>query len=420
MTASSAPRRIVLHVGAPKTGTSFVQDLLFGNRDRLAALGTLYPADRFDAHFLAALDLMELPWGGLEREAIGRWDRLASEVRAWPGDVVISHEILATASREQVARALASLTGGPRGADREVHVVMSVRDLVRQVPAEWQENVKHRRTIGYRAFLDQITDPARATTVASWFWGVQEVPAILDRWGAALPPERVHLVTVPKPGAPVTLLWERFAQAFGLHPDALSATSDRSNPSLGVAETALLRRLNTRVNGGVLANEHYREFVRELLAHRTLSRRTDAPRLRLPDDVRAWAVDLNAQWLEDLAGRGYDLIGSWDDLRPDPAPTASTASTGAEPAYLDPDDPPLDQLADAALASLVALLQQAAALRMEVGDLHGQLDRMRGERDQARREVGLSLRARRAVVIGAERSRPGRLALRVYRKARRR
>ncbi len=410
-------RRVVLHVGAPKTGTSFVQDLLFRNRERLAGLGTLYPADRFDAHFLAALDLMELPWGGLEHEAVGRWDRLAAEVRAWRGDVVVSHEILATASREQVARALESLTGGPGGREREVHVVMSVRDLVRQVPAEWQENVKHRRTVSYRNFLEQVTDPARATTVASWFWGVQEVPAILDRWGATLPPERVHVITVPKPGAPVTLLRERFAEAFGLDLAQLDATSDRSNPSLGVAETALVRRLNERVNGGVLTNEHYRELVRELLAHRTLSSRRGAPRLRLPDDVRAWAVELNDAWVQELAERGYDVIGSLEDLRPDPAP-AGDADAG--PAYLDPDDPPLDQLSDAALTGLVALLQHAAALRGEVTDLHAELARTREDRDHAYRQAGLGLRVRRAVLRRADAFPAGRAAHRVYRRLRRR
>ena len=407
------PRRVVLHVGAPKTGTSFVQDRMFRSREQLARMGTLYPADRFDAHFLAALDLMELPWGGLEREAVGRWDRLAAEVRGWSGDVVISHEILATASREQVARALSSLAGGSGGADREVHVVMSVRDLVRQVPAEWQENVKHRRVLRYRDFLDQITDPSRSTAVASWFWGVQEVPAILDRWAATLPPERVHVITVPKPGAPETLLWQRFAAAFGLDPDALDATSDRSNTSLGVAETALVRRLNERVNGGVLANEHYREFVRELLAHRTLSRHAGSPRLQLPADVRAWAVALNEQWLEELADRGYDVIGALDDLRPDPA-----GDPAGDPAYLDPDDPPLDQLSDVAVSSLVALLQEAASLRDEITHLHGELARTRGELDWAYRQAGLGLRFRRAVVTRAVGNRPGRAALQVYRRAR--
>ena len=109
-------RRVLLHVGAPKTGTSFVQDILFTNRDALRERGILYPADRHDAHFLAALDLMELPWGGLEHEAVGAWDRLAAEVRDWPGTAIISHEILGTASRVQVARALESL-GVPRHRD---------------------------------------------------------------------------------------------------------------------------------------------------------------------------------------------------------------------------------------------------------------------------------------------------------------
>ena len=70
-------KRVLVHVGTPKTGTSFVQDLLFQQRDALAEQGVLYPADRFDAHFLAALDLMELRWGGLEHQAVGAWDRLA-------------------------------------------------------------------------------------------------------------------------------------------------------------------------------------------------------------------------------------------------------------------------------------------------------------------------------------------------------
>ena len=58
--------------------------------------------------------------------------------------------------------------------------------------------------------------PLRETKIGSWFWGAQEIPDILDRWGHDLPPERVHLVTVPPPGGPKQLLWKRFSIAFGL------------------------------------------------------------------------------------------------------------------------------------------------------------------------------------------------------------
>ncbi len=102
-------RRVLLHVGCPKTGTSYLQDVLFRNQAVLREHDILYPADRFDAHFLAALDLMTLPWGGLETEAIGAWDALTTRVRAHDGTAIVSHEILATASRSQVGRALASL-----------------------------------------------------------------------------------------------------------------------------------------------------------------------------------------------------------------------------------------------------------------------------------------------------------------------
>ena len=279
--------RILLHVGAPKTGTSFVQDTLFTHRDALRERGILYPADRHDAHFLAALDLMELPVGrprARGHRSLG--PARAAEVRDWPGTAIISHEILGRASRLQVARALESL-GAP---DREIHVVFSARDLARQIPAEWQENVKHRRTKPYRTFLDDLQDPERKAEVAQWFWGVQEVPDVLDRWTAGIPRERVHLVTVPPPGSSPTLLWERFAGVFGLDPRELMPT-ERANASLGVAESTMVRRLNTRLNN-VLGGYGYRRFVRELVVHQHLARRRDSARLSLPPEVHELGGDL--------------------------------------------------------------------------------------------------------------------------------
>ncbi len=402
-----ATRKVLVHVGAPKTGTSFVQDLLFQNRERLAEAGVLYPADRFDAHFLAALDLMELPWGGLEHQAVGSWDRLAEQVRRWKGTVIISHEILATASKQHVQRALESF-----GPDADVHVVVSVRDLVRQVPAEWQENVKHRRTVGYREFLDRIMDPAGTGPVATWFWGVQDIPEILARWSCELPADHVHVVTVPKPGAPRDLLWERFAAVFGLQPEEFdTSVVERANTSLGVAETTFVRRVNQRVNNGVLPNENYRELVREVLAHRSLSTREDAVRLRLPPDARTWATDLSQRWVADLSARGYDLVGSWDDLLPDPVDEAP---------FVDPDTVTAEELEDVALQSVVALLLRATEMRHEVEDMRRQLGQAIAERDQARREVGLVLRAKRSFIRRAETNRTLGVLYRVYRKVLRR
>jgi hypothetical protein len=395
-------QRVYLHVGTPKTGTSYLQHVLFHNQDRLAAKGIRYSADRFDSHFLAALDLMRLPWGGLEADAIGAWDRLAAQVRRWPGTSIISHEILATASRSQIGRALESLGHGD-GA--EIHLVLSVRDLVRQIPAEWQENVKHRAALPYGRFIDQIRDPAREGRIPTWFWGVQEIPAILDRWGNDLPPDHVHLVTVPPRGGPSDLLWKRFSEAFDLGGVNLRLDGERINPSLGAPETALIRRINRAAND-VLEPVDYRPLVRELLAHQTLSRRTSSPRLSLPPDVHPWAAALEESWIAEIVKRGYDVIGDLDDLRGEP-PAAD---------YADPDHPSEKQVAGAAVDALKALLLDNARLRHDVTRLESELGDT--HRSLERAHLRPTYRWREKAVRRLEASSTGRTAMRLYRRAR--
>ncbi|MCD4532941.1 hypothetical protein LRP67_02445 [Nocardioides sp. cx-169] len=395
-------RRVLLHVGTPKTGTSYLQDVLFRNRRTLASAGILYPADRFDAHFLAALDLMRLPWGGLQSEAIGAWDRLAEQVREHDGTTIISHEILAAASRSQVGHALESLG---HGSGTEVHLVLSVRDLVRQIPAEWQENVKHRSSISYARFLEQIQDPERGSRIASWFWSVQEIPDILNRWGHDLPPERVHLVTVPPSGGDRVLLWKRFSQVLGLDGLDLDLEAERVNPSLGVPETALIRRINRSANR-VLAPADYRPLVRELLAHQTLSARTRSPRLGLPPDVHPWARELEDAWIAEIRARRYDVVGDLEDLRGGPPPAR----------WADPDAPSEKQVAGAAVDAIKALLLENARLQQEAGALRGQLDEAHAALERS--YLRPTYRLREKAVRRLQTSAVGRQALRVYRLAR--
>ncbi|WP_372730103.1 hypothetical protein [Nocardioides sp.] len=395
-------KRVLLHVGTPKTGTSYFQDVLFRNRRTLVQAGIHYPADRFDAHFLAALDLMRLPWGGLETEAVGAWDRLATRVRRASGTSIISHEILATASRSQVGRALESL-GHHDGT--EIHVVLSVRDLVRQIPAEWQENVKHRSIISYAKFLEQIQDPQRESRIATWFWGVQEIPDILNRWGHDLPPERIHLVTVPPPGGPPQVLWERFSEAFGLTGLDLDLEAERANPSLGVPETALVRRINRAANT-VVEPADYRPLVRELLAHQTLSRRAGSPRLALPPTVHPWAQQVAATWRAEVERRGYHVIGDLDDLI-GPAPLETWA---------DPDNPSERQVAGAAVDAIKALLLDNARLRATEARLAAEL--LDTQRALERSYLRPTYRWREKTVRRLQSGRAGRGMLKAYRVAR--
>jgi hypothetical protein len=395
-------RKVILHVGTPKTGTSYLQHVLFHNRPKLRRHGIVYPADRHDAHFLAALDLMRMPWGGLEAQAIGAWDKLAASVRRAHADAIISHEILATASRAQIGRALESLGHGD---GTEIHLVLSVRDLVRQIPAEWQENVKHRAGLSYGAFLKQIQDPRREGRIPTWFWGVQEIPDILERWGHDLPPEHVHVVTVPPAGGSPELLWKRFVEAFGLDGIDLQLDGERVNPSLGSAETTLIRRINRAANEA-LEPAYYRPLVRELVAHQTLSRRRKTPRLALPPDVHPWATALQQSWTDEIRRRGYDVIGDLDDLQ------------GAPPVqeYADPDHPDEALVSSAAVDALKAVLLDHARLQRELAQRDAELTDTQRALEKA--YLRPTYRMREKLVRRLETGNTGRLLMKAYRRAR--
>ena len=64
--------------------------------------------------------------------------------------------------------------------------------------------------------------PRRPTTRAAT-GPSQDLPDVLARWGATLPPSRVHVVCCPPPDADPALLWQRFAGVVGFDPDGLPA-----------------------------------------------------------------------------------------------------------------------------------------------------------------------------------------------------
>ncbi|MEP7091306.1 MAG: hypothetical protein ABI776_14505 [Nocardioidaceae bacterium] len=339
-------RVVYLHVGAPKTGTTYLQDRLALNAGSLARHGVHFPlAPRQSDHFRPALDLVQRPWGGLTEDVGGEWDALMARVRRLDGTVVVSHEILAAARPAQVRRAMVALAGS------EVHLVYSARDLARQVPAEWQEGVKHQRKSGFAAFLTQVQTSKR-TKPGLWFWRVQSLPDVLSRWSRGLPPERVHLVTVPQAGAPRDTLWERYCQAFGIDPAWAPLESERENVSIGAAETFLLRKLNRRLRRAGLSSGDYRRLVREVVVHQTLAARPAMAKVTLPPAAFPWAQEVAEEWVDWVQGSGIDVIGDVADLRPVPP--------AGDQRWVDPDRPRRPEMVEAAMDALVALALEAA------------------------------------------------------------
>ena len=335
--AQSEPPRVYFHIGAPKTGTTYLQRVLHENRPALRRAGLLYPGTQH-AHFWASQDLREKKFRGhVDAHVRGSWDRLVKEIKGWPGRSVIDHESFASANREAIDRALDDL------AFAEVHLVFTARELARQLPAAWQERIKNGSTSGYGEFLASVrADRDDRERAAKHFWSMQGVPTVLARWSRTLPPEHVHVVTVPPAGTEPGLLWRRFAGLLELDPDAYDSSARGANTSLGAAEAAVLRRFNAAIAELDVPWPAYAEVFKQRIAP-ALAERGGEP-IELPEEYFGWVVERSEHMAAELRAAGYSVSGDLADLVPTSRPTG-----------VNPDDVPADARADAALAAMVSM-----------------------------------------------------------------
>ena len=336
---------LYVHVGVPKTGTTFLQRGFQANRPELRDNGFLYPGPRVD-HFFPALDLMGRQFHGQpDPRTDGAWERLVARLSEWhtrgARPAMISHEILSTATDDDIARLVRDLDFA------DAHLVLTLRDPARQLVAVWQENVKNRAVADFATFFRRTVrnadNPSEATT---GYWPYQDVPGILARWSQYVPPERTHVATAPNPSGSGDL-WDRFLRTLALDPETYRPNVDAANTSLGVAETALLIRLNKRVKQ-TLDWPTYERKVKFLLANDVLGPRAGRVPISLTEDEHAWAAaqaDLMIAAVDEHVG---DVQGDRDDLRPAPWQPASES--------LSRDDPPAEAVLEASVDALAGLL----------------------------------------------------------------
>lgn len=344
-----------IHIGAPKTGTTFLQNMLALSRDTLRSIGILYPGWRRD-HLREVIDAQQIATRTYCPGAkLGPWARTVREVRAWPGNSIISSEFFCASSYEDVGNIVDALQFS------ELHVIFTARDLARQMTSIWQENLKNGHTHTFAEFNDviqgrrSIEAPQRALTSILQLWALQDAPRILAPWARHIGRDRIHIITVPPPKSTGFTLADRFASVIGIDPGLLCIPRD-ANISLNSAEAGVLRRLNQNLNDDLqwplkasvaLFSDREADGNSQLKENRRF--------LNLAgEDQAMWVAERARDMIARIVAAGYDVAGDLDDL----LPTAGEANGT-------PDEAAADDQLEVAVNGLARLIRALARERRQ-------------------------------------------------------
>jgi hypothetical protein len=293
--------KVFIHVGLPKTGTTYLQSVLWSNKSALLEQGVLLPGDSSREHMRASVVVREHP--GLANrvpEVRESWDRIVEEVNQWSKTALISHEFFGAASRAQAAAALS------RFGSAEINVIVTARDLLTVLTSYWQEYIKH----GFTGELDAF--PPAESSLDEWSWDTVDVRGVVERWGQSGDPAQVHVLVLPPPSAPKETLLHQFCALVGIDPTGLVTDQAREYRSLGVVEAEFLRRLSPKLTTFTSARDRG-VWIRSYLAQSKLVPR--GGERFLPSSER---IDILRQRARDgvefIKASGVEVVGDLDRL----------------------------------------------------------------------------------------------------------
>jgi hypothetical protein len=322
-------KKLFVHIGLQKTGTSYLQSIFWQNKKELRAQGLDMVPGSLRETFWLMLDVRDRFEPEFDPPRAGRSvQRLPRQLERAPGSrALITEESFAPSTDEQIERLLAAC------GDREVHVVLTVRDLARQIPSSWQQHLQSGGEETLATYVQQLRDTEGADDADGphGAWRQKDGAAVLARWSRHVPPDRIHVVTVPPSGSPPGELLGRFCRVLDVDPDRLGEARTRPNESLSAVAAEVLRRVNQGVPPPLRRRDIYGAIGKRYFAIQVLASQR-GPAIRLPREHREWVGSVAERQVAYLRDAGVDIVGDLDDLVPDDTSFApeDTLSTDAE------------------------------------------------------------------------------------------
>jgi hypothetical protein len=292
----------VIHIGAPKCGSTALQEAFHANRVALRAEGVHYIGQQ--VHWINAAKAAVGVADRITREVPNRseWQKLLAEVaRVSDGTALISSEWFAGAPDERVRAITADLDPS------RLQAVLVIRPLTSTLPSAWQQSLKLGQREGFTQWLEAILrhpDEPRGQRV----WGKHRYDQIVQRWGAALGADRLTVIVADENDP--AFIFTAFGELLGLSKRALAASTKRTNPSLSAFEADTLAELNRLYfeNGGTLT-QYRGEVLRTFDGYVNSVRRGTVEKSAIPAQHLEEVRQLNREIAAGIQASGCRVIG---------------------------------------------------------------------------------------------------------------
>jgi hypothetical protein len=251
-------RTCFVHIGAPKTGSTFLQKTLADSRPRLLQRGLIYPSSSlrgFGHHDIAFLLSGGYPaWATPQDKPLHQLEtELAEELAGHDGDVLISSEDFYLFPEPARLTEFLAATGASAG--RRIRIVVYVRRQDELQEAWYNQRVK---AMGETRPIQDVLEESAPL----WDYTAQLAPWTEALGREAMLVRRYRPVDAPAPG-----LLADFLSVLGLADLGLTAEEGKVNPR----ENRDILEFQRRLNQLPLTPQQKRRFHKQLMA---LSERT--------------------------------------------------------------------------------------------------------------------------------------------------